>query len=485
MQISKLELEEIVKTLPIGLYLKRRIPLFLDDEAPASYYSPMEDKIGISYKQICQGLEPVTDEAYLESAIRASVYHEVSHAMLTPNTLKVTDIINIFEDERIETVLSKYYLDVNFKKNIFYMNGISSSADITFPTEAMEAFYQLVRFRYASGWGEDLLPRVIEIIDTYKHLSHMSEKDYRYDWQVYDYREEINKLYEEVEKRFSKSSKPTKSSFNFDIDFDSAMKDLMGEGNPSNTPFDTTGRFTGVDVDKETAEGIFNHSIDVLADTKLAQTLEIILSNFNKKNSGGSAINSYSGRFNPRAVTREDYRYFEKPMTTNGNNTFGTCHLTLFIDKSGSFWSSETTVNKLLKALTDVEKRNKNFSLDVVFCGVGQEVCKTIADRQIVCEGGNRITADIFDTFRKMQKKNTYNYNIVLFDGDAFSDCSKGSKDIHNFRAFDTNNTTIISDRDNHKYLDIDVSRAKIIYTRDYTKELIKNVTKVLEQSFK
>jgi 5-formaminoimidazole-4-carboxamide-1-beta-D-ribofuranosyl 5'-monophosphate synthetase len=87
------------------------------------------------------------------------------------------------------------------------------------------------------------------------------------------------------------------------------------------------------------------------------------------------------------------------------------------------------------------------------------------------------------ETYRKLQKPNTYNYNIVLFDGDAFSDSSNRVRD--SFRAFDFNNCTIISDRANERYIRPHVSRAKVIYTKKYTDELLTNIKNTLTRAFR
>lgn len=501
MEISFNEVENIVKTLPIGLYLKRRIELGMDKDSDTSYYVPMEDRVGISYSQIAGGLEKVTDRSFIETAVRTSVYHEVSHAFLTPKIMDMEDIYNIFEDERIETLLANYYLDTNFKKNVFYINGFTSRADLHYPKDAMDAFYQLVRFRQGYAWA-DLLAEVDKIIIEYKHLNNASGTRYGHcDYSkggVYDYEYAIRKLYDEVCKRFGSTPPPSAEGEGTGTGTGSGGKfkdDIIGGGKPmsesesagNSSPSDETfmdgghSKVAGELTEKDIKD-LFEKASSVFVDTGMQNTLETIISNFNKKNNGGSAINSYSGRFNPRAVARDDYRYFEKALPVNGNNRYGTCHLNLFIDKSGSFMSSETVVNTLLKALTNIEKHNRNFTLDVVFCGHGEKVCKTIAERQIKCGGGNCLDKEIFPIFKKLQKNGTCNYNIVLFDGDAFSD---GGKQYHSFKAFDTNNTTIISDTNNKLYLDEDVKRAKVIYTNDYTQELIKNITRVLEVAFR
>ena len=133
-------------------------------------------------------------------------------------------------------------------------------------------------------------------------------------------------------------------------------------------------------------------------------------------------------------------------------------------------------------ALSAIEKRNPNFTLDVVFCGEGQKVVESPKDRVLDCYGGNNLTNDIFEIYRSLQKPNTYNYNIVLFDGDAYSE---GGRKRDGFRAFDFNNCTIISDRYNERYISKTVKKAKVIYTDRYTAELLTNVKNTLTRAFR
>ena len=119
MEISFGRVKEIAQSLPIGFYAKEKISLDLDEKGTTSYYAPLENKIVIAYDTVCKALHKLENDDYTETAIRSILYHEVSHVLLTPKSMSVTDIINIFEDERIESVLSNYYYNVDFKKNVF------------------------------------------------------------------------------------------------------------------------------------------------------------------------------------------------------------------------------------------------------------------------------------------------------------------------------------------------------------------------------
>lgn len=502
MNINFAETKAIADTLPIGLYAKRRIPVSMSDSEETSYYNPMSDEIVISYPIIKKGLEKATgDNSYKETAVRSMQYHELSHAILTPNCLPMPDHLNVFEDERIETILGDYFLDVDFKKQVLLINGYTSKSEINTPSTPFEYYYQIVRF----GIGEKaLVDEATQIIKEYAHMTRSNNR------RAYDYKYRVDDFYKKVCSEFPKSKREENGGDGKgEGSGGSAMIDrIKGDKKDSKDKSDKaiTASTEKPDSNKESAgtpadgtplekrssplteeeinnifEDFFNGNKFI--DTALTQRMEMIINNFSKRNNSGSSMNAYSGHFNPRHVGhREDYKFWDKPTTVNGANKFGSLHLNLFIDESGSFYYSQEPMNKLLKALTDIEKKNTNFSLDVVFCGMGERIVKTPRERIFRASGGNRLDKKVYDIYRSLQKPNTFNYNIACFDGDA---CSDGGRGDHGFGAFDHNNCVIISDRDNERYINQDVKSAKVIYTKDYAKELIDNVVDALSKAFR
>ena len=514
MEVSFAKCEQVLSTLPIGYYTGRRISVSLDAEQPASYYTPMEDKICISYKQLKRAFDKVTDTSKEENVIRNMIYHEVSHAILTSAHLgeyctseERANVTNIFEDERIESVLRNYYHGVNFKQQIYDING-----GVCNPTTALAAFFNAVRFGVAP---KKYIDEINSILKQYASLHRMSDH-----YDVYHYAYAIYNLYCKIKQAFNED--PTQ--------FDVPQNMKIGMGNPTegnsmpNQNSEDKGETTqivSISDDGEEAEeiptdmpmtvGDPDHNImqdikvirNIIKDgldikSRLNQgrkedlenfrkTIERIISNFNKKNAGGSGINAYSGVFNPRALARQDYRYFERSLSIHGNNKFGTCHLNLFIDCSGSFDGNEAIVNGMMSILSEIERKNRNFTMDVVFCGNGIHKCETIQERQIKCEGGNNLPDNMKEVFMSLQKQNTCNYNIVLFDGDAFSDCwtsDRQQRCTKIFSTFDYKQTTLITDPDNKEYMGEGFNTAQVIVTNEYAKELINHVTQALTFAF-
>lgn len=503
MKLSFNEVKAITDTLPIGLYTNRRIATELGEDE-TSWYNPHKDIILISYNQICMGLDQWKGKA--ETLIRSNYYHEVSHAILTPKELQVNDIINIFEDERIETLLNKFFFGVDFKSSVYAINGYTPN-NLPPIQNSEQAFYYLVRFRCCSD--QNLLNEVDRIIQDYKNL-HRNSVD-----EVWDYRYDILALYDKLCQTIQQMPNINDIANQNMINANGqnqcqgqgmTLQDLInaienGEGLNQNQPNSTnatsksatqgsaitnSGEGGGCDIDT-----IVQNALNCDFDYGFHQQLQIMFSQFSKKNSKGACLNGYSGIFNPRAVTRNDYRYFERSTTARGNNQFGTFHLNLFIDVSGSFSNNEEITNKMIKTLELLERQNHNFSFDVIATNVETKLLDR-ANRFIHCDNGTCLTKQIETIYRKQQYPNTYNYNIVLFDGDAYYS-HRWVESYHpelayrhkgqGFGVFGSNNTTIISDKENYSYIQQFAPNTRTIYTKHYADELIKNVLLVISKA--
>lgn len=484
MELSFARCKSIVDTLPIGLYTGRRIPLELVKDEETSYYSITEDKIIISYPIIAhrfaQVKEGTCDE---EEAVRSMLYHEVSHAILTSTNLDNNFQNNCMEDQRIETVLKNYYHGVDFRKQLYDIHGGHAPK----ATDAKSAFFNAVRFGLGTATVQKEVNRVIK---TYATLNRISPRWSADDIDVSHYEDDIYELWRMVQNEFEKHPEE--------------FSDPNGEGQgvPSSKQGEINGEFaektskdlTEIETNMEQLKRMVGASLSKDAGLKSAEkeqldsfqkTAETIINNFKKKNSGGSGINTYSGVFNPRAVARKDYRYFERSMSVQGNNKFGSCHLNLFIDCSGSFCDNVKLTNGILAVLSNIERKNRNFSMDVVFINHQLKICKGVRERQMTAWGGNSIPADMKDIILKMQRPQTCNYNIILFDGDAVcNDYSNMADAIKRFRAFDMKQATLITDPDNEQYMNPPFSSTKVVVTQQYTKEFIRHITNALMVAF-
>lgn len=534
MELTLAKCQTILDTLPIGYYIGRRVNVMMDEKADVSTYSPLEDTIRIAYKQIARRAKFTSENTSEEEVVRSMLYHEISHALLSTDHedfFKRDDNSHgIFEDERIETVLKDYYIGVDFKKQLKEIHGNM----IPPAMDKDSAFFNAVRFRIAP---ERILDKIDGIISRFGSLNRTTP--YNPEWIKYC--RAVEQLYEEITKDFPKNESaynPPPNSMGGEAQnmdrVESQKQNGNGEGqennseqqkgegenqngegenqNGENQNQNGEGEANGENSEQQSeiykgdpfktdpcknreqmrkAMGACVCTKPTLSENEQKQlveftrTVEMIIANFNKKNSGGSGINAYSGVFNPRAVARNDYRYFDRSMSMHGNNRFGTCHLNLFIDASGSMHYNERIVNGIIASLTEVERKNSNFTMDISFIDHEYRDCETIRDRVYCACGGNAIPKDMKERFLKRQLPNTCNYNIILFDGDAICNSFPGMTEaIRRFGAFDYKQTTLITDPSNEKYLGNGFKSAKVVITRNYTAELIDHITKALMVAF-
>ena len=207
--LSFTEVNEILRTLPTGYYLKDRIEHRLDAQSTATYYDPMKFEIVISYPMIAN-----IKNISAEEDIRCLLYHETSHAMLTPKNLysaaddisdaiyysqtkimleknqqlakdissgkfntngkiigsvtdllydkfkplyssnQIRDLINIFEDQRIETLNKNVFLKVDFQSFTKKLNNYNPTDK---PKDFQSFFYHVVRFN-------DMEPEIVKMV---------------------------------------------------------------------------------------------------------------------------------------------------------------------------------------------------------------------------------------------------------------------------------------------------------------------------------
>lgn len=473
MVYSMTEVEKVIKTLPISYYAFKEMPVRLTDE-DRTYINLATCAINISYPMIRKAMEDAERkgiEMDTESVCRALLYHEVSHALLTPMEMKNNPAFyNVFEDERIETLLSNYYINVDFKANVKHLCGWDTPHA---PRSADEAFFQTVRFRFGK---KRHLEKVERIIQCYSTLN--STRSHAIGTTLSFYENDIKELYEDIAKDFEgKGKEEEKEGEEKAGDCPSSSKSLSAKDiversvNNIKKHFNIGEGLTSLSIEKQAIQKKFANSY--------YDYFYPLFYGYNKRSGGGSAFQAYSGVLNPRNAARDDYRYFDRMAQEKGNNRYGSMNLNLFIDTSGSFTHHQAQVNGLLEALERLENRFKFFTFELITCNVGEQL-KRRNERRIGCNGGNWLDENVIPIWRKVQKLNTSNYNIVLFDGDAYTD----SHILHTAPApmtvFDYGNVTLITDPSNEDEAK-KCKRAKVVVTYNYTEELERYIKRAVQ----
>lgn len=501
--------ERIFKTLPIGYYLGHKIDARLDP-GTHSYYDPMEYCIVVGFGMLpVKGLDETDPHA--EEIVRSVLYHEISHAILTPRTMRVTDIINIFEDQRIETLLKSFYMGVDFQKNVRIINNHTAPE---IPTSPKQFFYNIVR--YGEG-PQEFVKKVYDIIQKHSALNAATES-----WgDIRDYIDDVNEFWREVCNYFNatmaneqnNSAQNDPSASNGENTGNDTENNGTSASTESKTPEDEsknegepTGSASLTDrMPPEELDTIMNKLNEEVRET-LAATIDNVLHQYEctelagiisrlveasikKQGRTAGASQGYSGKLDPKLIHRagrpENYKWWEKENPHGQFARFTGLRVNLFCDVSGSFTESQTKLNEIIKALSMVERRLPNFTLNIVKCGEDTTIAGK-NEREIVCSGGNALGREIFDIYKRLQDPTAMTYNLVVFDGESQYLLAKHPDHKRAWAAFNHPNCYIISDIDNEDRIKKLCKKANYtIVTSDYAELFEKKVVAALKRMFR
>ena len=441
---------KILRTLPISYYLKRKINVILSEQANISYVDLMKDTIIISYPQIA------AYDIESEEDIRALLYHEVSHAMLSPIPKEMIidkGIFNIFEDERIEIINKDTFMNTDFKKTL------SRVSPFKIPLTEKEYFFNLVRHRI--GKKEEL--EIVDLlIKKYSHLAFSPKPQ-----NIIDYQEDIKRLYDlTLNSEQSYQTKDCEAWLNI------LKSTVSGEEKESNENHINSDIFNYYDNPS------FRKELKRIFDSKKLE-----------KGINSSSKNTYSGRLRPKSINKpnDNYKWWIKNGDGFIKNHKKIC-LNLFIDQSGSFKINEDKVNSILKELSRIEKEYQDFIFNLITIDTDINIS---TDKKICCNGSNSLTSKLKVITRQVINSKYKNINIVLFDGIAIDKevidpitnqvlPSYSKAQAENFKYFNLPRTIIISNTSNKEYIEEYCYNTTRIYSTNYLKELEVNILKAL-----
>lgn len=493
-KVSNAYIESILKTLPIGYYLGSRAEIEFSENARTSHCNPMNGNIVIAAANVLSAIEKMPDSVDVEEYVRDTLYHEVSHLILSPVAMVKynCNYVNVFEDERIETLLSKFYMKVNFKKFTFNLNNFDPTKA---PKTAFELFFDIVRFRHGP---KKFVNRVGELINKYKDINCNSPQYHdgtNNGW--YDYYINICDFYNEVTEYFNNSNKAQPEN--------NANGNANGNGESEELSNPENGEKSELEKILEDAQGealdqaipeneisdkvkdIVRKSLTRFSDPTICANVRRIVTRACKKRANMTGVyNGYYGKIDPRSVgTRKDYKWFQKTGDNCGNK-FNRVHLTLWIDCSGSFYRAINNINMLVKSLNDVEASiGKDFSFDIVTMSNKNRAGNK--NEILEAAGGNSFGPDIEELAKKFTRHGWSNYNVVVWDGDLASNAGYAKalymkKFRRAFQIFNNFKSVIVSDPSNRKYLDKFCKKARLNYVyNDYAENFINVVIQLLD----
>ena len=489
-EITEETLKKYIDILPISYYLGRKIAIGITNEM-ASYHSPLEGLIRISLPQINSlTYKTKPNQRDIERGIRCLIYHEISHAILTPceQTQINHTIFNIFEDERIETLLGSYYRDVDFKDFVRRINDYDSSKN---PKNELEYFYRVVRFREGES---SLVDRVGSIIENARFISSNCFEGIN-GYSFIDYQNDIDKLYKDCTDYFlahyERVSEPNLDD-GVEVIIISA-NNLDPEKIKQGIKFDANGKKVKVLFDsslendiKDILDDVFGFSKDENLktsygteniDTSFKGKIRDIISRFKDRGKKiGNTLNTYSGRLTPRLTINNDYKWFKRENMGENRGEVSHLVLNLFIDISGSFIPNEAKMNGILEELENLETELKNkFEFNLITMGHSINLIKD--NRRIACSGGTNLNMSWKETYDRVQDSRNKCINIIMFDGECFD-----NSNAHVFSIFDGNRNTIISDISNSGAINLYCKNAKHIYLSSnlYTSKIEESIIETL-----
>lgn len=540
MNVSLGYCEDVLKTLPVGYYLGHPVTLRLDPTGDHTYFELGCERVTIGFMNIVEACKSAPDTYDRETIIRSLFYHEISHAIMTPVALPraedcrnsimskfrptlpasdrknarrvpnpkaisdeqlsfimdhLHDIVNIFEDERIETLLRTYYMNVDFKRLVVLLNGNPKSFCDRDP---MGRFFATVRYRH----GDAILVQQVQwLINKYRDLSSGSGAytalDYIIEivWLMYNVMRTMPMQSAQDEKPMQSAQDPQPQSNGKASDqtpeqsaqapqpsqgeqqplTDEEIDEIMKEVEPFLQSFDS-------ETDMLKIKTLFKKSTtNREAAAVEAKVNKVLMSALNKQKNQSSGSHAYAGRIDPRAVINRDYRWFAKKNQGSAAKRFNKVRFNLFVDSSSSFIQSQNAINALICALRKIESTNPDFSVRVAHCGDGTQLT-TPDDPYVACKNCSELSADTKAKYDSLQTPNATNVNIVVFDGRMRGE--DGSTD-KAYGAFNHPNCIIVSDPSNKDVIDRYADQAKSVivlddYEKVFTGIVLRQVEKLL-----
>lgn len=460
------QISEFIQTLPISLYTKSKqnIRARLDEKAESTYVQLTDYgyEICVSYKMLSQFGSKLS-----ERQVRTLFYHEISHILddtfdksmgFISNKDKYLIPFNIASDERIEFIYKDYFHNVDFDKTKRELIKIDYE-----DTNVFNHFLWYVRLGYnRKAYGEyceNLLKKFI-MSGTANVLRRLFDEFYK------QFNDKFDKIYINM------------PEFTDD--------DVIPQYCDITEMYNDNAELCTKEERIELSLISFNESLNTYTDNlqDISDALEISM---NKNKNKFASMSSYSGIFNKRTLTRDDYRWWSTPNRNGQYKLHNKVHIKFLIDNSGSFQSNVRQTNRLIKILNNLENRYPMFKYSFATINTSLEIWseEDKTKKAFVAFGGNDIHVNkVREYLDTKDDIDTEYYTVIMFDGDALSDyrlyhLSSTPKESV-FKIFDRVNTSIITEFSNKKYTNDFVFADVIIENDSYVDKIIENTKKII-----
>lgn len=545
--IKKL-IQEEVKKIPISYYAGFAVDLKTSDTCETSYCDVVNREIVISTNQLDQingdELQAIIEnETKLNKVVRGVVYHELSHAILTPSKLlevinslgvggafsrksdiprlfstlkknenlnrqqailKIKNLVNIFEDERIETIFKNAYMNVNFKENIKMIANYERAINPD-KLDALNEFFNVVRFgrfsnlvyrksshnssnyrliKHLEKYTERILTRTAfnKItsfeLNNFEFLSRYLYIILDFYIEVYDFIESLKQVQEndqeenqendQEEQEESQETSKSKTSGSETSESETSESNAHG----SNEAF-------------ESFKKLLANTFKANDSTLIEKDLEPILKKHNKEGLSSGGSYGYNGRIDPRILARkqtnpvqDDYKWFSRPIGDNSKNK-RELQLNVYLDNSGSYKANENTTRSIIKALFNMSKKGL---FKVRIFTINYRVNEIFNSAYFQTYGGTCISNEDIVFIRKtMQPQaNTDILNILMLDGGI-------DQDAIFWKMFNDSNSYIIYEQENKNEVEEICTKANKIFVNqnDFSSKLISSFLTAIDKYLK
>lgn len=552
MTINLEEMKEIAKRLPIGFYLGRKTPVIVEPGKRA-YCDTVKGVIhlGVGVLQMAARQIDASDAAEWdrEALLRCLLYHEIGHLLLTPSDLKQTtlyplpdelqkhqsSIINIFEDERIESLLASAFIGVNFKKFVRLMhkqrvNGGDMLSKIfkairlretttEISDEIDDAIKKLRKLnvntnRSVSCWPDNFDKRLVKIINMILEQEKDQEKEQKEDSNNSDKSEQSSNNSaannggngeEESEEDGASAPSPNESSPN-----ESEENDDEGEDDPAESDEDESAS-PSENESKPECDGPSScgkkielpedylrslaASIFSTPPPNVAKTLNKFASRLAKKK-GYQAAGIWSGLHgkidNKRDAMGKDKIFRRKSDV--GDSLMDSVNMNLWVDVSSSFFRSKDELNNILAAVSRaLQMAGSKLKVNVIHAGE----CALVVPSDswaVDPHTDNGINGTYLEAWKKTRDKTRRNIDIVVFDGVCgigahLMNIGHSSHPQISFeieiakKIWNNRDCWIVCDNENRLFFTESVPKAHVTYIgEDYARHLQSKVIEILDR---
>ena len=481
MKLTWEEMKDIAKRLPVGFYLGRKTPVTVE-ESGGAYCDVVKGDvhIGMTLLQTAADKIDASDAAKWdrEKLLRCLLYHEIGHLLLTPDWLgrlvygrvarlgdgldpaTVKELANIFEDERLECILSQVFMGVDFKAFCRLVHkGVKEDA-----SSLASRFLFGIRLRQTTAEISDAVDDAIQHLAPIDSRTDTSDQECHgvvyADYAFVEYDKTLAGLVEKFvqpSEEKPQQSQPQQGQQSQPQDKDKnegkGKKEDGAESPEGEKPEGGEGEEqSGEDGEQpeqpeerpaeeaeESEEGDSAHGrqprpvslpegflkgaasrVFVEPSADIAKTLAQFAARLAKKR-GAQAAGCWSalhGKIDTRRDAMDKERIFRRQSDV-GDRLMSSVNLTLWVDNSGSFWKSGPVLNQILSALARaVGMSHGKLAANVVT--MDSFACVRAQENWFVApDGNNDINSTYSDAWRKTRARDRRNIDIVVFDGRA------------------------------------------------------------------